>query len=94
MAYGDGKSHITALIVPDKEYIEEYIKDGRNIHEIISDAIERANDKLSIVEKVRNFVIADEIFTEENGLITHTLKLRRHYIRDRYREKLESMYKD
>lgn len=94
MAYGDTKPHITALIIPDKEYIEEYIKDGRRTHEIISAAVERVNNRLSIVEKVRNFVIADEIFTEENGQMTHTLKLRRSYIRGHYREKLESMYKN
>jgi long-chain acyl-CoA synthetase len=41
---------------------------------------------------VRRIVIAQEAFTIENEMMTPTMKLRRHVITDRYRDKLESLY--
>lgn len=58
----------------------------------LSQAVARVNRNLSNVEKVRRFCIAPEPFTTDNGMLTPTLKIRRHVIRETYREELEGLY--
>ena len=57
-------------------------------------AVARVNEKLSIIERVRNFIIASEPFTIENEMMTATLKIRRHMIQKVYGEALEALYGD
>ena len=40
----------------------------------------RINSRLSQIEKVRHVIVAEELFTTENGLMTPTLKIKRHKI--------------
>jgi len=102
MVYGDKRPHLTALIVPDpdfaKAWAREHEADAETVHDVpefrkaISDAIDRANARLSSVERVRRFAFADEPFTTENGLMTPTMKIRRRFVVDRYRDRLEALY--
>lgn len=50
------------------------------------------NRNVANVEKVRRFCIAPEAFTVENGMLTPTLKIRRHVIRETYKDMLEKLY--
>ena len=59
---------------------------------MIGEAVARANRSLSAIERIRRFHIMAEPFTVENGLMTPTLKLRRHLIVKAYRELLEGLY--
>ncbi|MBS1239547.1 MAG: AMP-dependent synthetase [Proteobacteria bacterium] len=57
-------------------------------------AVDRVNQDISVVEKVRQFAFADEAFTIENGEMTPSLKIRRHMIKARYGDRLDALYKD
>ena len=59
----------------------------------VRDAVDRVNKDLSVIEKVRRFEFTDEPFTIENEELTPSMKIRRHMIRERYMDKLGSMYK-
>ena len=59
----------------------------------ISDAVRRANARLSGFERVRHFLILNEDFTIENSMLTPTLKVRRHIISNVYKGKLNALYK-
>jgi len=48
---------------------------------------------LSVIEKVRRFIIADEPFTVENEQLTPSIKIRRHVIKGIYGERLNALYK-
>ena len=48
---------------------------------------------LSVVEKVRRFIVADAPFTIENEQLTPSMKIRRHVISGVYRERLDALYK-
>ncbi len=83
MVHGDRRPYLVALIVPDPDH-------GGDIGE----AVRRVNAKLSNIERIRHFVTADEAFTTENGMMTPSLKIRRHVIRAKYGEQLEALYGD
>jgi long-chain acyl-CoA synthetase len=55
-------------------------------------AIDRVNAGLSVTEKVRRVLIADEPFTIENGSLTPSLKVRRHILRAQYGDRLDALY--
>ena len=54
--------------------------------------VERVNAKLANLEKVRRYAISPEPFTVDNGLMTPTLKIRRHKIKAAHGKTLEELY--
>ncbi|MDQ3246048.1 MAG: long-chain fatty acid--CoA ligase, partial [Pseudomonadota bacterium] len=88
MVYGDRKPHLVALLVPEPE-----IADLPDLHQRLSKAVDRVNAELSVIEKVRRFVIADAPFTVENEQMTPSLKVRRHVLKAAYGERLEALYR-
>jgi long-chain acyl-CoA synthetase len=51
------------------------------------------NADLSVIEKIRRFILADAGFTIENEQLTPSMKIRRHVISKVYRERLDALYK-
>jgi long-chain acyl-CoA synthetase len=49
---------------------------------------------LSVIEKVRRVIIADEAFSTDNQQLTPSLKIRRHVLKQVYGERLDKLYKD
>ena len=80
--YGDKKNYLVALIVSEKENSKEKIK-------LI---IENINKNLTLIEKIKKFVLINEEFTIENGMLTPTLKLKRKEIIKNYKQQLENLY--
>ena len=58
----------------------------------IKQAVDRTNQDLSVIEKVRKFVLADEPFTTDNEMMTPTMKIRRMQIRETYQDRLDALY--
>jgi len=56
-------------------------------------AIDRVNSELPHYRQVRNFVMLEEVFTPESGLLTANGKLRRDAISARFAQEIEQMYK-
>jgi len=104
MVHGDKHPHLVAVVVPEDGFINDWARekgleanlaalaDSESFYERMREAIERANERLSPIEQVRRFLVADEAFTTENGLMTPSLKIRRHEIRKIYGERLEALY--
>ncbi len=84
LVYGDKKNYLVALIVVDS--------DNKN-NSTIGSIIENLNKNLGIIEKIKKFILIDEEFTIENGLMTPTLKLKRKKIIEKYKQDLEKLYK-
>ena len=84
LVYGDKKNYLVALIVVDSEN-----KNDATIGSIV----ENLNKNLGIIEKIKKFILIDEEFTIENGLMTPTLKIKRKKITERYKQDLEKLYK-
>ena len=84
MVYGDKKNYLVALVVPNKEFL--------NQKEKINNVIEKVNKKLTLVEKVKRIQLIDENFSIENGLLTPTMKVKRKKVTEKYKNILEKLY--
>ena len=106
MIAGDRRPYMVALIVPDAEWTAEWcaksgtgcnraaLDDDLDFRAAISTAIDRVNRGLSVTERIRRFIIADEPFSIENEQLTPSLKIRRHVLREVYGERLDALYKN
>ena len=106
MIVGDKRPYIVGLIVPDAEWALEWARaqgekfDLATLQRLpafrsaVRAAIDRVNADLSVIEKVRQFTFADEVFAIENEELTPSMKIRRHKLKERYGERLNALYKD
>ena len=104
IVYGDGRPHLVALVVPDSEFAKTFAKQHKlkpdlgelaqhkDFERVIGEAVARANEHLSVIERVRHFRLMPEPFTIEKGTMTPTLKLRRQMIYQVHKDLFESMY--
>lgn len=92
MVDGDKRPWLVAVIVASDELVKQFGKDKKGLKEAVQAAVDRANTRLSQIEKVRRFVIADEPFGTENGQMTPTLKVKRHIVKGIYQDKLDALY--
>ena len=83
LVYGDKKNYLVALIVVES-------KDKNN--STIGSIIENLNKDLTLIEKIKKFILIEDEFTIENGLMTPTLKLKRKKIIEKYQQELEKLY--
>ena len=86
MVYGDGKNYLVALIVINREYKEKKEK--------INEIINKINENLTLVEKIKKFYLLNENFSIENGLLTPTMKVKRNKVISKYKNILEKFYKN
>ncbi len=80
--YGDKKNYLVAIIICEKEINKEKIKP----------IIENVNKSLNVVEKIKKFILINDEFTIDNGMLTPTLKLKRKEIIKNYKQQLENLY--
>jgi long-chain acyl-CoA synthetase len=105
MVTGDRRPYVVALIVPDLEWAVDWAQaqgekfDLKSLQELpsfraaIRAAIDRVNNEVSVVEKVRQFALADEAFAIANEEMTPSMKIRRHKLKERYGARLDALYK-
>tara|TARA_B100001989_G_scaffold193006_1_gene141812 strand:+ start:848 stop:2590 length:1743 start_codon:yes stop_codon:yes gene_type:complete len=90
MVIGDRRPYLVAVIVPEFEKTKNM--SDKEINEIILSEVKKANEDLSSIEKIRKFIIAKEPFSTENGLLTPTMKVKRHKVIEIYGETLDDLY--
>ncbi|WP_435098865.1 hypothetical protein [Candidatus Pelagibacter bacterium nBUS_27] len=85
LVYGDSKPYLVALLILNKEF-------KKTSNNEIDREIEIINKNLPKIEKIKKFIVVEEQFTIENGLMTPTLKLKRFKIINKYKNQLEKLY--
>ncbi|GGB18607.1 AMP-dependent synthetase [Sphingomonas metalli] len=105
MLFGDRKPYMVALLVPDADWTQEWcargggrcdfarLAENADYRAALMAAVERVNRDLSVTERIRRFILADEPFAIENEQLTPSLKIRRHVIRGVYGERLDALYR-
>lgn len=107
VVYGDGLKFISALIVPDPDALQTFIKDKQPdldtskdliecdvLHTELQAKVERLMSPFSRPEQVRRFLILSRPFALEEDELTATMKVRRRHIIDKYRTQLDALYDD
>lgn len=104
LVYGDKRPHLTAAIVPDSDWMEQWAKENGkpndlqslsgdgSFHKALAHVIDGINADLSNIEKIRRFIISSTPFTIENTLLTPSMKIRRHKIIELYGQRLLRLY--
>ncbi len=104
MVLGDRRPYLVGLIVPDADFAAAWARrhdrpaepaalaKDEDFRRAIGAAVDRVNRTLGQVERVRQFLLAPEPFTVDNGQMTPTMKIRRHALRARYGAELERLY--
>ena len=103
--YGDKRKYLTALIVLNSENIKEYamrrnisfdsleeLAANRKIHEKIGARIDNLQKVLASYEQIKKFKLLIKEFSQEDGELTPTLKIKRKVVTKKYSDLLDSMY--
>jgi len=106
MVLGSDRKFVSALVVPDMDSLQFFaesegvsVPDDRQAacesdtaRELVEREIERVNQHFESHEQIKKFRLVPEEFTQENGLMTPTLKMKRRDIRERYADEIADMY--
>ena len=85
IVFGENKPYLIALLV-----LSDDKKDLDKVE--IKDEIEKINNNLSKIEKIKKYFLINEKFSIENGMLTPTLKLKRFKIIQKYKNSIEKLY--
>ncbi|MEV0868026.1 long-chain fatty acid--CoA ligase [Brachybacterium paraconglomeratum] len=90
---GDQKPFVAAILTLDAEMLPTWLKNNGKpemsltqaaedpeIRAELQKVVDRANESVSRAESIRSFVVIDSDFTEENGYLTPSLKLKRNVV--------------
>ncbi len=103
---GNDRPYVAALVTLDPEAVEHWLtmrnKPAMSPAELVRDpdletevrrAVVAANTLVSQAESIRTFRILAQPFTEEHGLLTPSLKLKRRAIEKAYADEVEALYR-
>lgn len=104
---GDQRPFVGALITVDAEMLPGWLAShdlpAMSVDEAARDsevlaalqrAIDRTNAQVSRAESIRKFTIVPGDFTEDNGLLTPSLKVKRERVLERYGALISELYED
>ena len=107
MVHGDRRKYLSALVTLNQAPVEDYArKEGipfENFRELIRhpkvfalirQAIEEKNRGLASFETIKRFAILDDDFTQETGELTPTLKVKRKFVSEKYKDVLDQLYQN
>ena len=106
MVVGDGEKMPTALVQPDFEFAKSWasknninigvspteIANSNELKAEIEKEISKINVHLGKWEQVKKIELTPEIWTEDNGLLTPTLKLKRKAIKEHFIKLYDKLY--
>ena len=91
LVVGDRRPYVTALITLDWNEVNA---SGRDPQALVQELVEAVNRDRVRVEQIKRFAILPRDFTQEDGELTPTLKLRRRVVHDHFAEEIERLYSD
>jgi long-chain acyl-CoA synthetase len=97
------ESTVVAIVIPDEDYLRRQLSTTMSINElcrdenlkarILKDLQRLAKDaKFKYYETVSNIYLHPEMFTQDNGFVTSTLKTRRTSVRQYFQDTIERLY--
>jgi long-chain acyl-CoA synthetase len=103
---GDRRKYLVALIAIDEENVIKYAQDNKiqfgtyasltqasEVKQLIQKELDKVNKALANVEQLKKFTIIPKKLYEEDGEVTPTMKVKRKFINETYKDIIEKMYK-
>jgi len=103
---GDRRKYLVALIAIDEENVIKYAQDNKiqfgtyasltqalEIKQLVQKEVDRVNKTLAQVEQIKKFTIIPKKLYEEDGEVTPTMKVKRKFINQTYKDIIEKMYR-
>lgn len=107
MVYGDRKKYLAALVTLNLDELKNYARTRQihfhdykdlvknpQIYAFVKKAIEEKNKTLASYETVKRFTILEDDFTQETGELTPTLKVKRKFVSQKYKDVIEQLYQE
>jgi len=105
LVVGDGRKFVSALLVPNVEGLRKWadnegfdlpatdrLIDDERVRERIQREVDQINENFEAHERIKEFRLVGQEFTEDNDLMTPTMKKKRRNILDRFDEQVEDIY--
>jgi long-chain acyl-CoA synthetase len=89
LVVGDRRPYVTALVTLDEA---ELASSGRDPQQLVQGLVDDVNRDRTRVEQIKRFVILPRDFSQEEGEVTPTLKLRRRVIHEHFADEIEKLY--
>jgi long-chain acyl-CoA synthetase len=89
LVVGDRRPYVTALVTLDEA---ELASSARDPQELVQELVDGVNRDRTRVEQIKRFVILPRDFSQEEGEVTPTLKLRRRVIHEHFADEIEKLY--
>ncbi|MBW1998326.1 MAG: long-chain fatty acid--CoA ligase [Deltaproteobacteria bacterium] len=102
---GDRRKYLTCLIILDEDNVVKYAQDNKvqfstyrdltsspEVKKLIQAEVDKVNETLSRVEQIKKFTILPKKLYEEDGEVTPTMKVKRRYVSEVFRDLIEAMY--
>jgi len=105
MVIGENQKFAAALIVPDFAFLKQWAKENKidyssneeaiknlSIKKQFERVVKEYNDSFGDTEKIKRFrLIADE-WSQDNGILTPTLKVKRRIIQEKYEQEIKKLF--
>ena len=105
LIFGEGRSHNVCLMVPDfiklTQWAEnkgidptpkELLRNSEVINMISESIAKHLKQKFGGYEIPKAYILVEEPFSVENGMLTQTLKLKRRKVIERYGDQIKAAY--
>jgi long-chain acyl-CoA synthetase len=103
---GDRRKYLVALVAIDEDNVIKYAQDNKiqfgtyasltqapEIKQLIQKEVDQVNKTMARVEQIKKFSILPKKLYEETGEVTPTMKVKRKYVNQAFKDIIENMYK-
>jgi long-chain acyl-CoA synthetase len=106
MLYGEGRNYLTGLLAVRRDEIERWARARRittpypallecdEVRAEIAAFVAAVNGTISSPERVRRYALLERELSTEHDELTPTLKIRRSVVADRFRDRLDALYRE
>jgi len=103
---GDARKYLSALIMIDEDTVMKFAQENRvpfttfetltkapEVIELIDGEVAKVNKKFARVEQIKRFHLIGIKLTTDDDEVTPTMKLKRKYISQKFKQEIEAMYR-
>jgi long-chain acyl-CoA synthetase len=104
MVHGDNKPYNVALVVPDPDAVKKFASENgidggyedvlknERVRKKLQQEIEKYSESFRSFDKVKKFALIPEDFTQENDMLTPSLKVKRRNVLKKWQGEIDKLY--